>query len=173
MSDTSSKISSVANTMAMLERLIAVPKVHTVVTIDNLKTQAALASLDLPELGIHPMSLNTLKHYVKESVPGGWEVFDELRKKAIRVLSKLSEPTSKPSRGSKQDILNRLQRSESEVQHYINEIARFAEQHTKLVEICWMEAKDNGDFALSFKAYLKKYASRKGNLAIVVGVKSG
>ncbi len=60
-------------------------------------SQTALAHLDLPDLKIKPMSLNTLKSASAQCLPGGFRELDRLRRSALDAFRKVRQERSTPS----------------------------------------------------------------------------
>ena len=98
--------------------------------------QGTLAKLNLPDQGIAPMSLNTLKGHAEEIIAGGWKALDAMRKRAKDAHDKHLKQKAKPSRGSRQDLQRRLDAANEGIQRYINEVAEFAEMYFDLLKIC-------------------------------------
>lgn len=168
MSNNSDKALSIKNGVELLDKIINDPKVIDWITIDMLKDQKSFSSLNLPELNIHPMSLNRWKFYADEHFVDGWKGIDKQRKKALAALRKALEPRSKPSRGSKTDLQERLEASSTESQHLINEIARFSDQYMHLIEICKIEAKHNPQFDNRLKEHQRRYSN--GTMGVVSSI---
>lgn len=91
--------------------------------LSGCRSQGGLASVDAPELGIHSMSLNTLKSVSDEHIEGGFGELDRLRRATIR-----SRPSAehRASPGA----------PESSVQAEKSETEELREQRQKLIDSC-------------------------------------
>jgi hypothetical protein len=82
---------SVEALTAVLERAISSPDTHLKYPAlkPAIESQSGIAELSIPDLGIRPMSLNTLKRTADAAAVGGFLALDNLRKRCA-VESRLS-----------------------------------------------------------------------------------
>ena len=162
-----SKSASIINTYNLLQSIIKNPQSYKHIDITMLKDQGRFTQLDLSEFKIVPMSLNRWKHYADETLPIGWKGLDDLRKKALKALRKSDGGKSGASRGSRHNLQDRLNKATKEAQTYINEIARFSEQYTHLLEICHIHANEDESFKELFYSHLSRYTNHRGALSVI------
>jgi Skp family chaperone for outer membrane proteins len=166
MKSTIDKASSVCGLKNLLEQIKKDPASKHSLSEEDLATQGALAKISLPELGIFPSSLNSLKSYAETYLDGGWEELDLARKEAlIGIKDKSKKPSL--SKSSKKYIAEALKREKEQTQHLLNEIARFAEQYAHLNEICQIHSRDDDRFSRQYKEHLRRYAENRSNLRLV------
>ncbi|MEZ9368922.1 hypothetical protein AB4140_08875 [Shewanella sp. 10N.286.51.B2] len=167
MSKNISKLGSVNACEALLQNMIENPSAYDSFNVSLLNSQKALSSMEMPERGITSMSLNRWKHYADKALPGGWRCLDRLRKQAYKALSKSKESHNYPSRGTISDYKQRLKNSQSDNAQLINEIARFGEQYTHLLEFCHIRSRQDKSFKALFESHLDRYSSPKESIRLV------
>jgi hypothetical protein len=75
---------SVAARLSMLKLSLSAPNTAKQKFISACEAQTKLAALEMPELDIYPLSLNSMKAAADaEPDGGGWKKFDELRKEVV------------------------------------------------------------------------------------------
>jgi len=161
------KSESITNTYNLLKLIISDPKQSENIDESILSDQKRLAQLDLPKVKIVPMSLNRWKHYADEVLPIGWKGLDGLRKDALKSVKKAKDTENKPSRGSKKDIEDRLEKEKNTSQSYLNEIERFSEQYKHLLEICHIQGRNDPDFKIIFNRHLERYAHNRTEWTVI------
>lgn len=105
---------SVRALAALLREVIANPSAwdNDVAVRASLVSQGALAKLTQTNRGIRPSSINTIKRVASQSLPGGFEALDQLRRNALETLKKHTETSNNPTRRSKADLGEKLKNSE-------------------------------------------------------------
>lgn len=106
-------------------------------------SQGALANVDAADLGIQPMSLNTLKTISEDFIAGGFRELDRLRRIAARTRSKSTATHSSDATTSSQ------QPTESEA-----EVHR--EHRQKLIDSCAFMADQYGDLLSMYRRALDR-----------------
>ena len=162
------KKSSVTGLKNVLERIIKseTDSNHMGIIASDLASQGSMCKLDIPAIGVKPISLNTLKAHSEKYLSGGWVHLNELRVTAFKKLSP-SKAKKKIKRGSKEFIEYKLGTTQNSNQQLINEIARFAEQYRHLNEICRIQASVDENFDRLYKQHLRRYAEDRGRLQVV------
>ena len=107
------KIRSVKALNEVLERAVQDQRFMYAWVAVQCKSQGALAQTHKPNLGIKPMSLNTLKGYANEFLVGGFEQLDVLRKAVLCRAQSTTRPSgTEPDRMAEKisDLQNELRR---------------------------------------------------------------
>ncbi|NNB55725.1 hypothetical protein [Pseudomonas fragi] len=73
-----------------------------------LRSQATFAAFSLPEMILHPISLNNLKNTANEIIDGGFDYFDAMRKNAVIKLLAPIEPLEPPRSDTKAELITQV-----------------------------------------------------------------
>ena len=111
--------------------------------MNGCRSQGGLASVDAPELGIHSMSLNTLKVVSEEHIEGGFRELDRLRRIAIK--SRLG-PDHSASPGA----------PASSAQSGKDEADELRGQRQKLIDSCAFMADQYNDLLATYRRALDR-----------------
>lgn len=160
------KTKSIRSCKKLLESIIHNPKSYTDFDCNILKDQKRFAALDMPDIGIVPMSLNRWKDYAEIVLSIGWRGLDQLRKEALKSLQNFKQ-NAKSSRGSKADLEERLKVSKAKELNTYNEIVRFSEQYHNLLEICAIHARHDESFAKQLKEHKRRYITHTQDLSLI------
>ncbi len=169
---------SVLHTFALLKKAIDDPESVSAVFIRACKSQGQLASLELPEFGIHAMSLNTMKTYADNNGKILWTQLDAYRKTALKRHLQHARTRTNPTRGSKDYLEGRLAVVERELQQKVNEIIQFVDRYDELLTLSRDHARLSSTFEAKLKRHLDKYiymdkCSGRSKLRIIDGGKHG
>lgn len=148
---------SVAHTFALLKKAIDDPESVSAVFIRACKSQGHLASLELPDFGIHAMSLNTMKTHADNNGKILWTQLDAYRKTALKKHQQQVQSKTKPSRGSKINLEARLAGVERDLQQKTNEIIQFVDRYDDLLVLSRDHARLNSTFESKLKRHLDRY----------------
>jgi len=149
---------SVVNTYTLLKKAIDDPENVSAAFIEACKSQGTLASLDLPEVGICAMSLNTMKTHADSNGKILWSQLDAYRKAALKKHQQYARTKTKPSRGSKNYLEDRLACIEKGLQQKINEIIQFADRYDDLLTLSRDHSRLNPTFEAKLKRHLDRYS---------------
>ena len=72
-----------------------------------LQSQTTFAAFSLPEMILHPISLNNLKTTAREIIDGGFEYFDAMRKDAVIKLQTPADEMDVPRSDTKAELVDR------------------------------------------------------------------
>lgn len=73
-----------------------------------LRSQATFAAFSLPEIILHPISLNNLKNTANEIIDGGFNYFDAMRKNAVIKLLAPREALDAPRSDTKAELITQV-----------------------------------------------------------------
>ncbi len=162
-------VESVRQLYRLLERAVQNPKDAPQELVAAWDRQGTLAKLNMPDQGIAPMSLNTIKGHAEEVIAGGWKALDAVRKQAKDVHEKHLKKEVKPSRGSRQDLQGRLNAANEDVQRHINAVAEFAEMYFDILKICQSAAKGDPILQSALERHRLRHQRHMPKLRIVEG----
>lgn len=152
---------------ALLVDVVAKPEMAPPALIASWASQGELAGLSIPELKISPMSLNTLKGHVNQSIAGGWEAFEVLRAAARQRHKMFEQKEHAPSRGSRADLQTRLDIANSEVQRHIDSLAEMSEMYFDVLAIARRFADKHEGLRVALDRHRRRFAPRHSHLRIV------
>jgi hypothetical protein len=133
------------------------PEIAPIAIIEACKSQGALSSLDMPEYGIRPMSLNTFKTHCDNNSDILWQQMDASRKATLIKYNNYKNNINKPSRGTKIDLENRIAEINRELQLQNNDIIKFVDRYQDLLTICRDHALKDSVMSAKLSLHLKKY----------------
>lgn len=134
-------------------------------------SQDALASLTLPDLGIVPMVLNTLKTHANSGIDGGWTALNALRRNAKERYESNLRRHRTTSRGSKADLQQRLETSTASEQQQIDSLAEVAAMYIDLVSIVRPAAIKDERLREAFDKHRRRFGRVTPKLQIVGGTR--
>ena len=118
--------------------------------LDGCRSQGALAQVEALDLGIVPMSLNTLKAVSDDYLTGGFAELDRLRRIAARTMLKSAPKTSS-------------ERSASSPPPEQSEHQAWLEQRQKLVDSCAFMADQYNDLLATYRRALDRLDKGRAN----------
>lgn len=90
-----------------------------VTVLNGIRSQGSLAKLNLPDYGVRPTSLNTIKRACAREFDEGFSKLEALRKSAISILN--SHKTQKTALESKRRLKQRITILENELQQALQD----------------------------------------------------
>ncbi len=109
-----------------------------------LVSQGALAALELPEIGIVGMSLNTHKAIANNELSGGYEAINEHRKVALEKLKAAGRRSAAPGRGTLNWYKAEAEDKSAKLQQVADDIALMSLQLDEVLKLGQQMAKDAG-----------------------------
>lgn len=90
--------------------------------IKALRSQGALARIDIPAAGIRACSLNTLKATANRALEGGFVELNRVRLQLLRTLESRHQTESAGAHRNKNALLQRIETLESEKEHLLQDL---------------------------------------------------
>ncbi|WP_075256210.1 hypothetical protein [Herbaspirillum camelliae] len=109
-----------------------------------LASQGALAALELPEIGIVGMSLNTHKAIADEELLGRYAALNDYRKAALEKLRDIVRHAEKPGRGTIDWYKTELADKTAKLNRVANEIALMSQQLDEVLALAQHFAQEAG-----------------------------
>jgi hypothetical protein len=109
-----------------------------------LVSQGAFAALELPELGIVSMSLNTHKAIANDVLGGRYEAMNEYRKAALEKLKAAERRAAEPGRGTLSWYKAESEEKTAKLKRVADDIAMMSQQLDEVLRLAHQMAKDAG-----------------------------
>lgn len=142
------KTTSVRKQFELLKQLTADPSSVAdgvrEVLLPALASQGALAALELPEMGIVGMSLNTHKAIANDELSGCYEAMNEYRKAALEKLKAAERRVAEPGRGTLNWYKSDAEEKSAKLQRVADDIALMSLQLDEVLKLGQQMAKAAG-----------------------------
>ncbi|SDG76936.1 hypothetical protein [Janthinobacterium sp. YR213] len=129
------------------------------------RSQGKLARLSLPNLGIEPMSLNTLKNQADVAIEsGGWEKLDEMRQSYLHAIEGSAPSSEKPLSATEQlkTAIARLEESLAIERRYR---LRLQTSYAALIRRMRISAESDQDLAIFLNRHLAAFSLKTLSIA--------
>jgi hypothetical protein len=156
--DTISNAESVLNTYNLLKKTIDDPSSALPALLEACKSQGALSSLEIPDLRIHGMALNTMKEQCNNNGCILWTQMDAARKRALHQHKEFQQKQSRPGRGSKAELSNLVSEKQEEISQKNNSIIQYIDRYDHLLTLCRSHSKHDPALAAKINRHLERYS---------------
>lgn len=142
------KTASVRKQFELLQHVVKAPESIAEPLRDALlpalASQGALAALELPEIGIVGMSLNTHKAIADEELQGRYAVLNDYRKAALKKLKDVGRHPEKSGRGTINWYKTELAYKTAKLNRVANDIAMMSQQLDEVLALAQHMAQEAG-----------------------------